>query len=360
MDNNNYEIWNRFIEYENENSAELDKYDRKLFATSGEKNLTFPIVSNFLRENGLNPVYPENKTFGLCISHDIDCLGTRNAKVKSIFESPLTFISKANSVTDLIKNFTRKREIVFDNGLSKIHEINKKYNVHSSFYLLALNSGELDFNYALKDIKVIINEIIENNGEIGLHGGFNAYFDLEKLKQEKELLESSINQKVYGYRGHYLKFKTPETWQLLEKLNLDYDTTYGYPDQIGFRNGICHPFRPYSVKENRFLDIFELPLAIMDTTMTKYMGLSLEEQFSKCKQLIDLVEENNGVLSLLWHNDNLKEAACEMYEEVIKYASLKNAWMPSGKEMIDFWKEKKYDEIQLKALNSLKRKVVSQ
>ena len=50
---------------------------------------------------------------------------------------------------------------------------------------------------------------------------------------------------MIGYRNHYLRFKLPETWKYLADAGFEYDTTLGYSNALGYRNGMCHPFRPY-------------------------------------------------------------------------------------------------------------------
>ena len=348
------QLWNKYTGIDESINSHRDLYDRYVASNSQKDHLFEPDVSKHLLINGLKPKYPENRRFALCISHDIDSFGPRTEYLLNLLKSGNSLKEKWNSGVDLINNSLRKKNIVGDNGIEKIHELNKKFKANSSFYFLALQPGELDYNYSLKKLKEVTQGIFENDGEIGLHGGFNAYMDLEKVKQEKKLLESCIGQEVYGYRGHFLKFSIPETWKILEKLKFHYDTTYGFANQIGFRNGMCHPFRPFCKQENRFIDIIELPLTIMDTTLTKYMELSLKEQIENCKKLIDTVEENRGVLSLLWHNDNLEGESLEAYEAILSYASSKNAWLPTSKEMVDYWKDEKYDSKQIEALHSLK------
>lgn len=349
------ETWNTFIANQKNNNFEKDTLERDFCSISKSKNIKTPIVSEYLLKNGLQPKYPGGRKFGLCVSHDIDVLyrnkfhnGNSDDGWKSLISNEI------RSTFCKFKNVYIKQDIHPEYAISETLKYGKKYGLNSSFYFLALQNGELDFNYSLGNLKSVFQEIVENNGEIGLHGGFNAFSDLRKIEQEKTLLESIIMKPVSGYRGHYLKFREPLTWELLNRLNFLYDTTYGYPEQIGFKNGMCHPFRPFSKKDNKYLDIFELPLAIMDTTLTKYMGLGPEEQLFKCKELIDMVESKNGVLSLLWHNDNMGGEGGEMYEAILKYAYSKNAWMPTGKEMVEYWKEEGYDEIQISAFNELR------
>lgn len=60
---------------------------------------------------------------------------------------------------------------------------------------------------------------------------------LKILKKKKRRLEEVLGKKVVGYRNHYLRFRVPDTWELLSKAGFKYDTTFGYSDCAGFRNG---------------------------------------------------------------------------------------------------------------------------
>jgi len=60
-------------------------------------------------------------------------------------------------------------------------------------------------------------------------------FLIEKgLNLEVEYPEGKkvLGKKAIGYRNHFLKFKVPDTWTLLEKAGFKYDTTFGYAMQI--------------------------------------------------------------------------------------------------------------------------------
>ena len=175
--------------------------------------------------------------------------------------------------------------------------------------------------------------------------------------EEKERLEKAIGKKVTGYRNHFLRFETPNTWEYLEKANFKYDTTFGYADCVGFRNGTCHPFQPFSNSQDNFLNITELPLIIMDGTLTKYMNLNEKEQFNVCKNIIDTVEKNNGVLTLLWHNNLMDGNRGEFYNALLKYAFEKNAWITTSNEIVNWWQENNYSVITKNILQELKDKL---
>ena len=183
--------------------------------------------------------------------------------------------------------------------------------------------------------------IVDQGWEVGLHGGHEAFNNLDVLKREKDRLERALGKKVIGYRNHFLRFRVPDTWELLKEVGFRYDATYGHSYCVGFRNGMCHPFRPYNLKTNSEIDILEIPLVIMDITLyDAYMRLDSQTAWMLVKYLIDIVERYNGVLTVLWHNTFMTHDKLKMYTKILEYCSQKNAWMTSGEEICKFWKNK--------------------
>jgi peptidoglycan/xylan/chitin deacetylase (PgdA/CDA1 family) len=145
-----------------------------------------------------------------------------------------------------------------------------------------------------------------------------------------------------GYRNHLLKFRTPETWEILKKAGFKYDSTFGYIDCVGFRNGMCHPFRPYNRETDSYIGIWELPIIVMDSTFDNYMRLSKDDEWNITRHLIDSVSTLNGVISILWHNTNMSGDRFAFYEKILKYCRGKEAWITSGEEIINWWEKKGY------------------
>ena len=125
-------------------------------------------------------------------------------------------------------------------------KLEEKYNARSSFFFLALDPADQDYEYRIEDLKDEIRTIQDRGWEIGLHGGHEGSVDPDKLRSEKQTLEKVTGTAIKGCRNHYLKFVVPDTWELLRNAGFCYDTTLGYADCIGFRNGMCHPFRPFN------------------------------------------------------------------------------------------------------------------
>lgn len=335
----NKELWDLFTRREEYTPLFLDQYDRFPYYLSRDRNILEPEVSKFLIENGLNVEYPEGKRFAVCLTHDIDAvypytskLGIAYITLKSLKERQLKNALKVPFYT------INKKWNPWWN-FKDIMSLEEKYGAKSSFYFLTLNNGDLDFNFEVEDLKHEMSNIADKGWEVGLHGGHEAYNSLEEIKEKKKKLEDVLGKKVVGYRNHYLKFKVPDTWTLLEKAGFKYDTTFGYADCVGFRNGMCHPFKPFNLVTNEEIDIWEIPLTIMDCTLFDYMRLDLIKAWDVTKKLIDTVEKYNGVITILWHNTYMVGEMLNFYEKILRYCREKEAWMTSGEEICEWWKK---------------------
>ncbi|RJQ27871.1 MAG: hypothetical protein C4589_07780 [Peptococcaceae bacterium] len=334
----NEDLWGLFTkknEYFLEKPEQYRDYDFK-----GKKfNVLQPEISKFMVRSGFKVKYPDNKGFAVCLTHDVD-------EIYPPFSHML--LSSLYHVRDL--NFrSLKREFLWRRigkeyspywNFKEIMNLEEKYNARSTFYFLATDQDIRRFRYNIEDLKKELASIVAKGWEVGLHGGYYAYNDLGKIKNEKERLEKVLGQKVTGYRNHYLRFKVPETWEFLSKTGFKYDSTLGYTDMVGFRNGLCHPFKPFNLNNNREIDILEIPLNIMDGALFSFTA-SFEPAFKIAKNLIDTVQKYKGVLTLLWHSNNFncafKESWVRLYEDILKYCYEKNAWLTSGEEVWRWW-----------------------
>lgn len=323
----NEELFDLFARREEYNSPLLDIYQRFPYYLSSNKNILEPAVSKFLMEKGFKPEYPEGKKFAVCLTHDIDSI------VFSRYEIIQQFISRQpqNALKKLFYNINLKSNPRCN--FREIIELEKKYEAKSSFYFMPIDKGSFDFNYKVEDLEHELGIIGDSGWEVGLHGGYEAYDNLDKIKIEKKRLERVLGKKVIGYRNHYLRFKVPVTWEILSKAGFKYDTTLAYAGCVGFRNGMCHPFKPFNLITNKQIDILEIPLTLMDTTLSNYMRLDLQGSWKIAKLLIDTVEIYNGIITVLWHNTSMIGDNLKLYEKILKYCYEKGAWMTSGEEI---------------------------
>lgn len=331
----NKDLWNLFTSKEEYIPRQLDKYNGITY-----KNILEPKVSNFLIENGLVVEYPDNKKFAVCLTHDVDDVypPLSHTVLSSLYSMKnLNFNELKNQ---LCWKYKGKKFSPYWN-FKEIIKLEEKYEAKSSFYFIATDRDIRRFRYDIEDLGQELGSIIDAGWEVGLHGGYYSYNSLEKMKEEKDRLEKVLGEEVIGYRNHYLMFEVPVTWKLLASAGFKYDTTFGYKNMVGFRNGMCHPFKPFDLNNHEYADIIEIPLIIMDGALFASSN-SLEAAWEKTKNLIDIVEKSNGVLTLLWHNivfnSPFRDSWKKLYMKVLDYSYKKDAWIANGEEILRWWR----------------------
>ena len=341
------ELWDLFTREEEYSPLFLDKRQRFPYYVSKDRNVLTPRVSAFLIENGLEAEYLEGKRFAVCLTHDIDQVYFSKNEIGFSAATSLTR-HQIKSALKMSFNMMRRWKPLWN--FKDIMALEEKYGAKSSFYFLALKDHDLDFNYRIEELKNELGNIVDNGWEVGLHGGHEAYNNLHEIREEKERLEKALGKKVIGYRNHSLRFRVPTTWEILRSAGFEYDATFCYMDMVGFRNGMCHPFKPFNLNTNKEIDILEIPLTIQDMTLGEtYMRLDVEKALEVTKSLIDIVEKYSGVITILWHNnhmfdENMSQTLThdenfnkQFYEKILKYSQEKNAWITSGEEIWKLW-----------------------
>ncbi len=326
------EIWRLFSCAEEYEIGFRDGYSRFPYYMSNNRVPFQPRASQYLVEHGYHTEYPDGQPFAVCLTHDIDGV------YRSILSKGYaTLISLKNR--DLARAFTNAKQVQSKKiplcNFKEIMALEEKYGARSSFYFLALAPGDQDYSYDIRDLEGEIRMIANAGWEVGLHGGHQAYCDPKSLAIEKQRLEAVLGQPVIGYRNHYLRFRVPETWEHLTHAGFRYDATFGYADCVGFRNGMCHPFKPYDLRAGKEIDILEIPLAIMDCTLDQYMRLDIGNAWETTSRLIDATERCHGVITILWHNTYMEGERLKLYEKILRYCMEKGAWITSGEKILD-------------------------
>lgn len=342
----------------------LERFPAKASLSYKENFLDRPIVNDYIELfwkwiNGLNlgfkrkNLWPKGKDFGICLTHDVDLV--QKYQFYRVWKSFIGLILKR-------RKFQKAFSILFDylKLLLKIKahdpywtfdyiiETEKKYNLKSSFYFMTSKKSKVDNDYSIIDNKILrlIRRIEKKGLEVGLHPSFKSFNNYKIMKNEKERLNKIVNDKSYGVRQHCLRYKIPDTWRIQESLNFLYDSSLGFADHEGFRYGICLPYKPFDAINNKEINIWELPLIIMDVTLYRhdYRNLSPAQGFEIIKKYVQTVKKYNGLLVLLWHNSSLDEIEfpgwSDFYKKSIEYIGKCNAFKESGKEIINWWEKR--------------------
>ena len=341
---NQPELWDLYTRKEEYSPRQLDQHDQFICAYGTYQDILDPAVSRYLVQNGFHPDYPEDKPFAVCLTHDVDEV---YPPIGHLVLSSLACCRELD-LTRLWEQVSwklnRRKKSPYRN-FTGIMDIEEKFGAQSSFYFLATDTDITRFRYAIEELEDDLGQIMDRGWEIGLHGGYYAYNDYGKILNEKKRLEQVSGRKVVGYRNHYLRIQVPGTWEKLAQAGFLYDTSLGYNEIVGFRNGMCHPFRPYNLNTGSEIDLLEIPLTIMDDTLFESTR-SDKEAWELAKKLIDTVASFQGVLCLNWHSESFqcpyKQRREIMYKKILDYCYTRNAWLTSGENISAWWKKNEY------------------
>ena len=185
-------------------------------------------------------------------------------------------------------------------------ELEEKFGVRSTFFFRTFyeNGDVLDYEDDIKQLQ-------KSNWEIGLHTDPSSIDDLDKIRLEKEKLESITGKQIIGNRVHFLNYNL-ELPKKLEKLGFNYDSSLRHS-----KDRIDEKEMGYS----RIHGIIEFPVTLMDAYLFTYMKIREEKIISQFQKTLDLgrsLSENN-VISVIWHENVLKMKGGRVYKQILEF-----------------------------------------
>lgn len=259
--------------------------------------------------------------YQLILSHDVDspfAVAGRSAAVMTI--SIAYFLFRQRNVAKA-KERIRSSWNVFKSGITKdpyntfpyIMSLSEKYGVQSTFnFITKRRVGRRDGNYSFSspEIAGLIKSIKSRGHYVGLHPGYDTFQNTEMVHSEFDILRKhceqlGVEQDVWGGRQHFLRWENPVTWRAWDLAGIDYDSSVGFHDAIGFRCGTCRDYPTYDLIHRKPLNLIERPLIVMECALTWYRKKSWESCCEEIVQLSSICRRLKGNFTLLWHNDQL-------------------------------------------------------
>jgi hypothetical protein len=287
-------------------------------------------------------------SFGFLLSHDIDKVDKYDAayflyKTKQLIGAAATRLSKAQNFKLAVKGFatylgiTKKSNPYWN--FEWMREQERNHHFRSTFYFLDKGLKHADAEYSFSEERMIkLFQFIQEEGcEVGLHGTVESISSREKMQSSYNLLMETSETPIVGIRQHRLLWKHPQTGLIQQSVGLKYDTTLGFAAHEGFRNSYCYPFKLYDFAKDEMIDLWEVPLNVMDVTLFAYQNYSYQEAFDRCQLLIKEAKRFGGTLSLLWHNSYFEEEVTpgitQFYIELLIQIKNQNPINLTGKEL---------------------------
>jgi hypothetical protein len=270
----------------------------------------------------------QTRQFTVKLSHDIDDLDIPFVGRPEHLRNATTMVRVAwltlpVSIRTAIQETTRKHrplstlkslgEIVAGKRQSafqlvrELVALSRELGLDSAFYWKASRLTPYDSGYdpCAPKVNSLIREVSEQGFENGVHPGYYTFHNGTELDREISRLRQAIKAHELGGRQHYLRW-SPLTWNHWERNGLCYDSSLTYAETPGFRAGTCIPYKPWLLCDDREARLLEIPLIIMEDTLTEYMGESRHEVLS---QVIDFYIQRcrsvGGTFTFLCHNTTL-------------------------------------------------------
>ena len=208
-------------------------------------------------------------------------------------------------------------------------DVNENVGNKIAFYFIVEHSHpNIDGCYHMDEIAIrsLLKRIALRGHEIGLHGSYYTYQNVDQLQREVNTLrrvleEENIQQDFIGGRQHVLRWKSPTTAVIWDTVGMDYDSTLAFAERAGFRCGTCREYPMFDTFARRKLGIKQRPLVLMESTVIakRYMNLGYSKKsIEKMQYLKEICRKFNGDFTLLWHNTHFQNINDKLfYEELI-------------------------------------------
>jgi hypothetical protein len=321
-------------------------------------------VRDNIDSNLLTPLWPNNKKFAVCLSHDVDFISEKQ-NFKQILRrfSLLTSYPKITSkqninlLLTIIAGFLKKGiKSLHTSDIEKVIEIERKFKVVSSYFFTVFpisKKGTYDCTYKLSDkckffgrkmsVANLMQELDAEGFDVGLHGSYYSGATKDMHRQQISSIETATGLKITTNRQHWLNFNINNTPVLLHEAGILADSTLGFNRNIGFRAGTSLPFFMFDLNSNTELNVLQVPLIIQEGALTALNSLEYDKEMAQnaMKIIIDRIYETNGCATLLFHPNSFnKPIYCELYEWAIEYCLQKGAWVTSLKEINNWWRQR--------------------
>ena len=242
-------------------------------------------------------------------SHDIDyCFTSRRSALARLGKNMAVAVAHYRS-----RSFFRSNsQMVFDllrggkpgHYVPQMLDAIEKLGFRTTLFAVANGQHRRDPDYRIREIVPQLTDATRRGFSVGLHGSYSSVMENGSLSAEAAVLSDALGRRPQGNRQHWLRFDAHD--QLIEAVNhaeLAYDSSLGFAETCGFRNGASFAFPPYDIRKEKACGFLEIPLVIMDGSVA-LMARELGREPQELSEGI-LAESRKwgwGGIAILWHN----------------------------------------------------------
>ena len=142
----------------------------------------------------------------------------------------------------------------------------------------------------------------------GLHPSYASFTKPELILEEKKRLEEILDQEIIASRFHFLRFRIPQSYRILEEAGIKEDYSMGFSGFPGFRAGTALPFRWFDLEKNRIGGLTIHPFSVMDSSAA-FRGSSSQVFLESVKNQLIIGRELGFPVHAIFHNEHPNWAA---------------------------------------------------
>ncbi len=236
------------------------------------------------------------------LSHDCDMLKGNDLTTQAIrlyrVVSPLMKgkLPKIGNVWWIFRNALLPRQYYFDNVTGMI-DIERCFGGRSALYLLNGTGGRFGARTPFSEV-IRLRDHVPPAWEIGIHYNYDTFLNHERFEAQLKQLQGIVTRPIVSGRAHYLRFDPFRSFSFLRGFGIYVDESSGWSDKVAFRNGIAGCFQAYDLERDEPLDIWEVPMTVMDDALVnEYGGNALPA----IEQQLDHLSKIGGALTILFH-----------------------------------------------------------
>jgi hypothetical protein len=207
----------------------------------------------------------------------------------------------------------------------------RRLGAGATYFFKAARRTRFDAPYPLaqREVRRRLRDLAVAGFEIGLHPGYFAHDNPARLAAERDLLAAATGVPPSVVRQHFLRHEPALTPRIQHEAGLRIDSTLGFASREGFRRGTCHPFRLWDLRRRAALDLWEMPLSVMDTTLFQYRRLEPPDALEAAWRVARAASRVGGCGVILWHNTAFDEVDYPgqgaVYERLLERAAADGA-----------------------------------
>lgn len=322
------------------------------------------------------PPVPWGYSYCMALTHDIDILSLKELPLGRTFlgylyRSTLVNWRRLRSGKVTIKEFLAGLwqankacaaklglgQDCWQKALNQLLELERSLQVRSSLYFMpepgkpgkGIDIPRAPANrashYEPEQYQEMLQALEQEGWEVGVHG-IDAWHNAEDAAQELKQISQRTGRSDLGVRMHWLYFKSPDSFEALDKGGFLYDSTFGFNETVGFRAGTLQPYRPLNCEH-----LWELPLHIQDGALLaeEHLNLNREQAYSLVQPILASARRFGGMVSLLWHNQSFTAPRFwgDVYVRLIQQAQKEGAWIAIPRDILGWFYLRRQSRLSL-------------